>query len=59
MIFAAEMGDKSQLMAVAFATPIGAGALLGTRLPERAVRLAATSNVVVFGLLLLLDAVRP
>ncbi|MCB1015874.1 MAG: hypothetical protein KDB10_12270 [Acidimicrobiales bacterium] len=37
---------------------MGVGALLGARLPERAVRIGAAALFLVFGLVLIVDAVR-
>ncbi len=45
-------------MVAADALAIGLGRLLGSRLPERTVRIAAATSFFVFGALLLLDAAR-
>jgi Ca2+/H+ antiporter, TMEM165/GDT1 family len=45
-------------MVAADALAIGVGALLGRRLPERAVRIGASALFVVFGVLLIIEAVR-
>lgn len=45
-------------MVLADAVAIGVGRLLGTRLPERAVRVVAAAAFAVFGLLLLVEAIR-
>lgn len=45
-------------MVAADALAIGAGALLGKNLPERAIRYGAAASFVVFGVLLLIDGLR-
>jgi putative Ca2+/H+ antiporter (TMEM165/GDT1 family) len=45
-------------MVAADALAIGVGAILGRRLPERAIRYGSTASFVVFGVLLIIDAVR-
>jgi putative Ca2+/H+ antiporter (TMEM165/GDT1 family) len=45
-------------MVAADALAIGIGALLGRRLPERAVRIGAAALFVIFGVLLIIEAVR-
>jgi putative Ca2+/H+ antiporter (TMEM165/GDT1 family) len=45
-------------MVLADALAIGVGALLGKRLPERVIRIGASALFVVFGVLLLIDAIR-
>ncbi|MEA2703266.1 MAG: Ca2+/H+ antiporter, family, partial [Actinomycetota bacterium] len=45
-------------MVAADALAIVVGALLGKRLPERAVRIGAAATFVVFGLLLIAEALR-
>ena len=43
-------------MVAADAIAIGIGAVIGTRLPERAIRIGATIAFLVFGVLLIADA---
>lgn len=45
-------------MVAADALAIGAGAMLGKRLPERAIRYGAAASFVIFGLLLVVEGVR-
>ena len=45
-------------MVAADALAIGAGRLLGARLPERTIRIGASISFVVFGILLIVDALR-
>ena len=45
-------------MVAADALAIGVGALLGSRLPERAVQVIATSAFVIFGVILIVEGVR-
>ena len=45
-------------MVVADALAIGVGALLGRKLPERAVRIGASALFVIFGVLLIIEAIR-
>lgn len=51
-------GGSTVGMVAADALAIGAGRLLGTRLPERAIRIGAAAAFTVFGVLLIVDGVR-
>jgi Ca2+/H+ antiporter, TMEM165/GDT1 family len=45
-------------MVAADALAIGLGAVLGRKLPERAVRIGAAALFVIFGVLLIIEAIR-